>query len=90
MFNNGSALSIFQLRYKIEIYFADRQESRRGPAPVRGPAVEKHCSKQNHDHHLTVGIDEGLNSTPSTIFDKLSDIRSRGRSNYLFSGYFNM
>ena len=42
MFNNGSALSIFQLRYKIVIYFADRQESRRGPAPVRGPAVEKH------------------------------------------------
>ena len=51
MFNNESALSIFQLRYKIEIYFADRQESRRGPAQVRGPAVEKHWSSAQMKLH---------------------------------------
>jgi len=30
-----STSCIFQLRYKIVIYLADRQKSSRGPAPVR-------------------------------------------------------
>ena len=51
----------FELWYNVGIYLADRQKSRHGPVPGRGPVVEKHWPRASHC--LNPALHAGVKST---------------------------
>ena len=54
----------FELWYNAGIYLTDRQKSRCGPLPIRGPAIEKHWLKL---HFLPAHISNKLQRKIGTV-----------------------